>query len=77
MLAHSDGVRFAAKAFESFCDHVAQTAKVWQRTVEDLDMLRAGHADYRAEKEMCIRADSYIVGARNLVKLDGEQVHIG
>jgi len=77
VLAHSDSVRFAAKALESFCDHVAQTAKVWQRTVDELDQLRTRHADYRAEKEMCIRAENYIVGAKNLVKLDGEQVHLG
>lgn len=77
VLAHSDTVRVAAKAFESFCDHVAQTAKVWQRTVDDLDMLRAGHADYRTEKEMCIRSENFIVGARNLAKVDAEQIHIG
>lgn len=77
VLVHSDGVRFAAKAFESFCDHVAQTAKVWQRKVEEIDMLRAGHADYRTEKEMCIRAENYLVGARNLAKVDADQIHLG
>ncbi len=77
VLAHSEGVRFAARTLESFCEHVAQTAKVWQRTVEGLDMLRTGHADYRAEKEMCIRAENYLVGARNLAKVDAEQIHIG
>ncbi|HEY1693985.1 MAG TPA: DUF3540 domain-containing protein [Polyangiaceae bacterium] len=77
VVAHSDTVRFAAKALESFCDHVAQTAKSWQRTVEELDTLRAGSADYRTEKEMCIRAENYLVGARNLAKIDADQVHLG
>jgi hypothetical protein len=77
VLGHSDSVRLAAKAFESFCERVSQTAKVCQRTVEELDLLRAGHADYRTEKEMCLRSENFLVGARKLAKLDAEQIHIG
>jgi hypothetical protein len=77
VLAHSDGVRVAAKAFDSFCERVSQTARVWHRKVEELDRLRAGHADYRTEKEMCLRSQNFLVGARELAKLDAEQIHIG
>jgi Protein of unknown function (DUF3540) len=77
VLGHSDTVRIAAKVFESFCDQVAQTAKVWNRKVEELDLLRAGHVDYRAEREICLRSENFLVGARNLAKLDAEQIHIG
>lgn len=77
VLAHSDGVRLAARAVETFCEHVAQSAKVWQRTVDELDVLRAGRVDHRAEKELCIRAENYLVAARNLAKVDAEQIHIG
>ncbi|MGH7295062.1 MAG: DUF3540 domain-containing protein, partial [Polyangiaceae bacterium] len=77
VLGHSDTVRVAAKALESFCDHVSQTAKIWSRKVEELDLLRAGHVDYRTAKEMCLRSENFLVGARNLAKLDAEQIHIG
>ena len=77
VLGHSDSVRFAAKAFDSFCDRVSQTAKVWTRKVEELNLLRAGHVDYRTEKEMCLRSENFLVGARVLAKLDAEQIHIG
>jgi hypothetical protein len=77
VLAHTDTVRFAAKALESFCDHVSQTAKLFQRTVEELDQLRAGSVDYRTDKEMYLRSENFLVGARNLAKLDAEQIHIG
>ena len=77
LLAHTDSVRFAAKAVDSFCDRIAQTAKVWHRQVEELDLLRAGRADYRTEKEMCLRSENFLVGARKLAKLDAEQIHIG
>jgi hypothetical protein len=77
VLAHSDTVRVATAAFDSVCERVSQTARVWQRKVEELDRLRAGHADYRTEKEMCLRAENFLVGARELAKLDAEQIHIG
>jgi len=77
LLAHTDNVRFAAKAVDSFFERVSQTAKLWHRTVEELDLLRAGRADYRTEKEMCLRSENFLVGARKLAKLDAEQIHIG
>ncbi|HEY3818505.1 MAG TPA: DUF3540 domain-containing protein [Polyangiaceae bacterium] len=77
ILGHSDAVRIAAQAFESFCDRVSQTAKVCQRTVEEIDLLRAGAVDYRTENEMCLRSENFLVGARNLAKVDAEQIHIG
>jgi hypothetical protein len=77
VLGHSDHVRIAAQTFESFCERVSQTAKLWSRTVEGLDLLRAEHADYRTEKEMCLQSENFLVAARNLAKLDAEQIHIG
>jgi hypothetical protein len=77
IVAHSDSARFAAKALDSFYERVAQTAKVWHRKVEELDLLRAGRADYRTDKEMCLRSENFLVGARKLAKLDAEQIHIG
>ncbi|HEX3343081.1 MAG TPA: DUF3540 domain-containing protein [Polyangiaceae bacterium] len=77
ILGHSDYVRVAAQAFESICDRVSLAAKFCQRTVDGLDLLRAGHVDYRTEKEMCLRSENFLVGARNLAKLDAEQIHIG
>jgi hypothetical protein len=77
VLGHSDSVRVAAKSFDSFCERVSQTARVWHRKVEELDRLRAGHVDYRTEKEMCLRSENFLVGARQLAKLDAEQIHIG
>ncbi len=77
VLAHSDSVRVAAKALDSFCERVSQSAKVWTRKVEEMDLLRAGRVDYRTEKEMCLRSENFLVGARKLAKLDAEQIHIG
>ncbi len=77
VLAHADSARVAVKAVDTFYDRLSQTVKSCFRTVEETDQLRAGRLDYRTEKEMLLRAENVLAGARKLVKLDGEQIHIG
>jgi Protein of unknown function (DUF3540) len=77
VLAHGDSARIAVKAVDTFCDRLSQTVKRCFRKVEELDQLRAERLDYRTEKEMTLRAENILAGARALVKVDGEQIHIG
>jgi hypothetical protein len=77
VLGHLESVRLAAISVDGFFEHVTQTAKSWHRKVDDLDTLRAGHVDYRTDAEMCLRSENLLVGARNLAKIDAEQIHIG
>lgn len=77
LLAHTDTARVAAKAVDSFCERFSSTVKSCFRRVEELDQLRAGRLDYRTEKEMTLRAENVLASARALVKVDGEQIHIG
>jgi hypothetical protein len=77
LLGHLESARLAATSVETFFEHVTQTAKSWHRKVDDLDTLRAGHVDYRTDAEMCLRSENFLVGARNLAKIDAEQIHIG
>jgi hypothetical protein len=77
VLAHTDGAVVAAKTLDWFCDRLSQTVKRCYRTVEELDLLRAARIDYRTEREMCLRSENFLVGARKLAKVDAEQIHIG
>jgi hypothetical protein len=77
VLAHADSARLAVKAVDSFCDRLSQTVKNCLRTVEETDQLRAGRLDYRTDNEMVLRAENVLASARSLVKVDGEQIHIG
>ena len=77
LLAHAESAKLALKTVDSFCERLSQTVKRCFRTVEETDQLRAGRMDYRAEKEMVLRAENVLAGARKLVKVDGEQIHIG
>jgi hypothetical protein len=77
VLAHSEAARIAAKAIDWVSERVSSNVKRSYRKVEDLDQVRAGRIDYRTEKEMCLRSESFLVGARVLAKVDAEQIHLG
>lgn len=66
-----------AKALDMVSERMtSRTAKAF-RFVSELDQLRARHFDYRADHAARISGENTIVTAREVVKVDGEQVHIG
>jgi hypothetical protein len=77
LLARTEVVRVAGQTLDALWDRATSTAKRCYRKVEELDVLRAARLDHRAEKEMCLRSENFLVGARKLAKLDAEQIHIG
>lgn len=48
-----------------------------QRFVAEVDRLRAGHIDYRAERMLEMHGEHAMVTAEGLVKVDAAQIHIG
>ena len=70
-------VKLIADALETFADRLLQVAGWSQRTVTGVDQVRARHIDYRAEEMMQLQAQNLVANAANLVKLDGEQIHMG
>lgn len=47
------------------------------REVEELDQARCGQMDYRAEHTINLRAKHTLITAEQLVKADGDQIHLG
>jgi hypothetical protein len=47
------------------------------REVEGVDHLRCGQIDYRAEENASVRGKNTLLTARELVKIDGGQIHLG
>lgn len=47
------------------------------RHVEESDHLRAGRIDHAAQTTLCLRAEHAVVHAESLVKMDGQQIHLG
>lgn len=48
-----------------------------QRTVRDLDQVHAGSIELRAEQVAHLQSDTLLATAQRLVKIDGEQIHLG
>lgn len=66
-----------AEYVESKAERVVSRAKRVFRFVEELEQVRAGVIDQRAQGLAALRGENTIVAARVLTKIDGEQVKIG
>ncbi len=73
----ADRAVLLAERVETRATRILQRAKQVFRFVDDLEQVRLGNYDLRAEGLAAIRAENTIVSARLLSKLDGEQVKIG
>jgi hypothetical protein len=69
--------RVESTVLESIAERVFQKAQRVYRTVEELDQVRAKRVDYKAEQLLALHGGSTVITANELVKVDGEQVHIG
>jgi hypothetical protein len=77
MLAHLGKIEWVGDLLEAVADRMRITSRHSLREVEELDQLRAGSIDHRAEGSYSLRAQNTLVSAKDLVKLDGGQVHLG
>lgn len=75
--AELERIKLTASRSDSQIEQISQRSKRTFRTVEELDCVRAETIDYQAEKVAQITAETTLVTATELIKLDGEQVHIG
>lgn len=70
-------LRLVGEAMDSVVQRVTQHAKNSLRTVEETDQVRSGVIDYRADGNVQLQGQNTLINARELVKLNGDQVHIG
>jgi hypothetical protein len=75
--AEMDKVKVLAQTFDSVLDRFSQKVKRSFRTVEETDQLRAERIDYSATSTMSLHGENALVTAKQLVKVDGEQIHLG
>ena len=72
-----DELGIVSRLVDRVSERVSERAERVYRFVGELDQLRARHLDYRAAETAQLKGDSTVVTARQVVKVDGEQVHIG
>ncbi len=70
-------IQLVAGALDAFLERLVQKVKRSFRTVTEIDQLRAGQIDYTAEQNARIHAENAVVTAQKLVKIDGQQIHVG
>lgn len=64
---------FLDKVFERVSERVQRSF----RRVDEIDQLKAKQMDYLAEETLCLRSENMVAVAKELVKVDGEQIHFG
>jgi len=69
--------RLIGEVVETAFDRLSQVLGSSQRTVQGLDQTRSGDIDYRASRTVSLHAQHVFAGADKLVRIDGDQVHIG
>lgn len=70
-------VKSVASTLDSVLDRFSQRVKRSYRTVEELEQLKARQLDYKVDKTMSLRGGNTMVTAEKLVKVDGDQIHLG
>jgi Protein of unknown function (DUF3540) len=75
--AEVERVKTFAGTIDSVVDRVTERVKRVYRTVEEFEQVRAERIDYQAEKTLNLRAENALLTAEQLVKIDGEQIHLG
>lgn len=69
--------RLIAGAVDSILGRLSQRVKRVYRRVEELEHVRAGQIDCAAEGNLRLHGENTLLTARELVKADGKQIHIG
>jgi len=62
---------------DAVIERVVERVKRSYRFVEETDQVEAEHVDYAAKKTMSLRAENALITAQELVKVDGDQIHVG
>jgi hypothetical protein len=70
-------VRLIARAVDAVLERLYQSTRRSFRTVQEVDHLRAGQIDHAANGLARLHGEFTLVTARELVKTEGKQIHLG
>lgn len=69
--------RFVGKVYEVIVDRLSQMTRNASRITEQVDQTRAGTIDYQADDSARLHSKYTMVTAKELVKVDSDQIHMG
>lgn len=73
----ADTLEGTARVITQIAERLSVRARSHHRQVEELELVRVGHLDLRAEQLLNVNAGQAIVKSRELVKVDGKQIQLG
>lgn len=75
--AEVERVKLLAGTLDSVLTRFSQRVKRSYRVVEERDQVRADQIDHSAGTSISMHAPTAVITAEELVKMDGEQIHLG
>jgi len=72
-----DRVKLVAQTVDRAIDRVSERIKRSFRTVDQIERVKAKELDIAVEGNLSVHSDNMIMDADKLVKVDGEQIHLG
>ncbi len=70
-------MRVIGRVYEAVVDRLVQLSKSAFRMTEGIDQVEAGQIDYRASGMTRLHGKNTVITARDLVKADAKQIHMG
>ena len=77
LFAQMDAIKLVGRFFDGVLERFSRKVKRSYRVVDEVDQVRSGQMDYRADKNMQLSSQNALINARDLVKIDGDQIHLG
>jgi hypothetical protein len=70
-------MRVIGRVYEAVVDRLVHLSKSAFRMTEGIDQVQAGQIDYRASEMTRLHGKNTVITARDLVKADAKQIHMG
>ncbi|HEY6456049.1 MAG: DUF3540 domain-containing protein [Acetobacteraceae bacterium] len=70
-------IRYVGEMIETFAEHMLSRSRRSSMFVEESHQLRAGDIDHRAESTLQMRAQTMLMTADAVVRVDADQIHMG
>jgi hypothetical protein len=77
LLARAAKSTLVGEVLETMAETITQRAKRVLRVVSQVDQLKAGVADIEAKSALRMHAENSYITAEKVVKVDGENIHLG
>ena len=77
LAANLDDLKVTAARIDTVAGRLSQKLQRAYRTVAEIDQLRAEHGDWSFRQTLGLHAANVIATAKDLVKVDGDQIHLG